>query len=262
MTDSPISNLRIHYHVEGRGPDVLLLHGWSSSRRMWQHLTPALARTHRCWSLDLPGFGDSDKPADGWYSIPKFTASVRYFMESMGLEHASVVGHSMGGMIALDLAAVSPERVARLVVINPVVTGRAYLRAFATLRPRASLLQHTHEWSRRLIHPVVRHPLSTTLNRGVRYLGRRAEDFTRATPESLLGSGRAIADFDTRPGLAQIKAPTLVILGKFDVQVPNSEGHTVAAHVPNARLFVYTAGHAITDDYPGEMVRGIRDFIG
>lgn len=262
MTDGQASYLRIHYHVEGRGPDVLLIHGWSSSRRMWQHLTPALARTHRCWSLDLPGFGDSDKPADDWYSIPKFTTSVRHFMETMGLDQVAVVGHSMGGMIALDLASAYADRVTRLVVINPVVTGRAYLRAFARLRARASFLQRTHALSRRLIHPVVRHPLSTTLNNGVRYLGRRAEDFTRATPESLLGSGRAIADFDTRPTLTHITAPTLVILGKFDAQVPNSEGHLVAAQVPNARLLVYTAGHAITDDRPGEMVRVIRDFIG
>jgi pimeloyl-ACP methyl ester carboxylesterase len=261
MIKTQASPLRIHFHVEGHGPDVILLHGWSSSRRMWHYLTPALARTYRCWSVDLPGFGDSDKPDDAWYSIPNFTASVRRFMEGMGLRRAHIVGHSMGGMIALDFAATHPEHVERLAVINPVVTGRAYLRAFANLQPRAHLVNRTHELTRRVVHPVARHPLSTSLNRGVRDISRRAHDFTRATPASLLGSGRAIVNYDVRAKLSQIAATTLVVLGTWDTQIPNSEGHLVAVEVPRARLVVYSAGHAITDDRPGEMAPLIRNFL-
>src|SRR5262245_49370027 len=100
----PVDGLLIHYNVIGNGPDAVFVHGWGASRRMWSHAASALAEHYRCWSLDLPGCGDSDRPVDHWYSIPNFTALLRGFMEGHGLRQVRLVGHSMGGMITLNLA--------------------------------------------------------------------------------------------------------------------------------------------------------------
>jgi pimeloyl-ACP methyl ester carboxylesterase len=256
-----LNGITVHYWVEGHGPDVVLIHGWGSSRQMWAHLSAALAPAHQCWSLDLPGFGDSERPEQAWYSIPNYTATVRRFMEAMGLPRAHVVGHSMGGLIALDFAAAHPERLARLVVMNPVVTGRAYLRAAADWERGAAVLDNAVRLSRRLVQPVLAHPVSHSLHQGVRHLHRRFSDFSRTTPEVLMTSGRAVTTYDVSPRLRSITAPTLVVLGTLDANVPNSEGHLAAVEIPNARLAVFRAGHSVTDDHPEAIRRLLRDFL-
>ncbi|MDW8326894.1 MAG: alpha/beta hydrolase [Anaerolineales bacterium] len=256
-----LNGIHIHFNVEGHGPDVLLIHGWSSSRRMWDRVSAALADRFRCWALDLPGFGESDKPEDAWYSIPNYTEIVYHFAETMGLRQLRVVGHSMGGLIALDFAATHRERMAKLVAINPVVTGRTYLGAFADWPHTMQLLYNAHEISRRLVRPMLNHPLAGRWSRPVNRLRRRTDEFTQATPDSLIHSGRAVVRYDVRPKLAQIGAPTLIVLSTFDASVPNSEGHVAAAAIPNARLAVFNAGHTVTDDRPAESLRLIREFL-
>ena len=81
----PVDGLLIHYDVAGHGPDVVFVHGWGSSRRMWNQVMAALSGKFRCWSIDLPGCGDSDRPVDHWYSIPNLTALVRGFLEGQGV---------------------------------------------------------------------------------------------------------------------------------------------------------------------------------
>lgn len=256
-----LNGINIHYQVEGRGPDVLLIHGWSSSRRMWATFSAALADQFRCWSLDLPGFGDSDKPEAAWYSIPNYTEIVSHFAETMGLQQSRVVGHSMGGLISLDYSATHRERVTKLVAINPVVTGRAYWGAFADWQRGVQVLNNAQRLSRRVVQPVLHHPLTDRWPKAVNRLRRRTDEFTQATADSLLHSGRAVVRYDVRPKLTQISAPTLVVLSTFDASVPNSEGHVAAAAIPNARLAVFNAGHTVTDDRPAESLRLIREFL-
>jgi pimeloyl-ACP methyl ester carboxylesterase len=256
-----LNGLNIHYQVEGHGPDVLLIHGWSSSRRMWAAVSEALAERFRCWSPDLPGFGDSDKPEEAWYSIPNYTEIVYHFAEAMGLRRSRVIGHSMGGLISLDYSATHHERVEKLVAINPVVTGRAYWGSFADWQRGVQVLNNAQRLSRRILQPVLNHPLADRLAQPVHRLRRRNDEFTQATPDSLMHSGRAIVRYDVRPKLGQVSAPTLVVLSTFDASVPNSEGHVAAAAIPNARLAVFNAGHTVTDDRPAESLRLIRDFL-
>jgi pimeloyl-ACP methyl ester carboxylesterase len=256
-----LNGVTVHYGVEGRGPDVLMVHGWSGSRRMWAHLSGALSPYFRCWSLDLPGFGDSDKPANGWYSIPNYRGVVSRFVETVGLRDVRLIGHSMGALIGLDFTATHPDCVSKLVVINPVVTGRAYMARLAGWKPGPLVLDNTLRLSRRFVQPVLRHQWSKVLHPGVRYLRQRNDDFSRATLESLFGSGRAVVGYDVLGKLPRIAAETLVILGTLDTTVPNSEGHLVAVEVPRARLVVLNAGHLVTDDRPAQTLRVIREFF-
>ncbi len=258
-----VRGINVQYSVEGYGPDVLLIHGWVSSRRMWAYYLALLADAHRCWSLDLPGCGDSDKPAEGWYSIPNYTALVREFMQAVGLPRAHVVGHSMGGMIAFDLAATHPEAVGRLIAINPVVTGHARPRPLARLnwdrgRPLVDL---TLRLPPRVFRQLLGESLDDRLPTGVKHFKRRTEDFFKGTPDSVLGSGRAVLTYDVAPRLSRIHAPTLVILGALDTMVPNSEGQLAAGRIHGARLAMLRAGHVLTDDFPAKTLQLVREFI-
>jgi pimeloyl-ACP methyl ester carboxylesterase len=254
-----VNGLNVTFSVEGRGSDVLFVHGWAASRRMWAHLTSELSAQYRCWAIDLPGCGDSDKPANGWYSIPNFTATVREFMRAHGLHRVRLVGHSMGGMIALNLAARHPDVVERLVAINPVVTGRANLRPLA----RPDHVRRVLDWALRL-SPLVLQPLWSDAIGGrpsLHHIRRRTQDFAKGTADSLLSSGRAVVSYDVSPLLKAVTAPTLVILGDKDLNVPCSEGLLAAECIPCASVHRLPAGHMTTDDRPAEVVQQLQRFL-
>jgi len=255
-----VNGLRLHYTVAGAGPDIVFVHGWASSRRMWTTFLPHLTRSFRCWALDLPGFGDSEKPASSWYSIPNFTAALLAFMQQHDLERPSLVGHSMGGMIVLNLAARHPEAVARVVAINPVVTGRANLKPLDHPNYSQRVLSWVLRMSPSVLAPLLSHPLGHRVS-GLTYIRRRHEDFAKGTSESLLLSGRAIFAYDVSPLLERITAPTLVMVGLQDLNVSPAEGRLAAARIPGGQLHLMRAGHLPTDDRPVETLRVLQDFL-
>ena len=107
----------IAYTVAGSGPALLLIHGLGGSRDTWRHLVDGLAQTHTVIAPDLPGHGESDPPA-GDYSLGAHACALRDLMLSLGHPRFSVVGHSLGGGIALQTAYQFPERVDRLILIG------------------------------------------------------------------------------------------------------------------------------------------------
>ena len=252
-----VNGLNINFTDVGAGPDAIFIHGWASSSRMWAGLLPALASDYHCWSLDLPGFGDSDKPAASWYTIPNYTLMVMEFARLLQLGPLRLVGHSMGGLIALDMAARHPEAVERVVAINPVITGRPRLRPFA--RPGYS--RHFLNWALRfspaVMQPLLAHPIGLRVS-GLHPIRRRAEEFFKSTADSLLSSGRAVVGYDLTPLLERIVAPTLVIVGDRDTNVSSREGRFAAGRIAAARLHVMHAGHLLTDDRPAEVVQLLK----
>jgi pimeloyl-ACP methyl ester carboxylesterase len=106
----------IRYDVIGGGPAVILVHGWLSSSRIWEQLAGRLAQRFTVYTLDLSGFGESDKPLSG-YGIRNGSRLLYAFCAHFGLTHANVIGHDLGGAMAVKLAADHPDVVGRLVVI-------------------------------------------------------------------------------------------------------------------------------------------------
>ncbi|MBN2471545.1 MAG: alpha/beta hydrolase, partial [Anaerolineae bacterium] len=129
----PVSSLV--YHVCGAGPDVLLLHGWLGSGRMWHGVMRALSPYFRSWAPDLPGFGASPLPEDAEpSSLADYQHSVRTFCDALSVRPYALVGHSMGALLALSLAVEHPELMDRLVLLSPPVRGRIGLRLDVPLR--------------------------------------------------------------------------------------------------------------------------------
>ena len=114
---------RIHYIVRGSGPPLLLFHGLGTSVWAWHAVMDPLVRRYTCYALDMLGHGHSDKPRTD-FAIPDFARAVDHAMEALGIVRAHVMGVSMGGVLAAELAASYPSRVDRLVLVGTPVRDR------------------------------------------------------------------------------------------------------------------------------------------
>jgi pimeloyl-ACP methyl ester carboxylesterase len=119
-----VNGLKLHYLVAGRGPAVILLHGYTQTSRMWRPVIPLLAAKFMVIAPDLPGIGDSDIPTDG---LDMKTAAIRInaLAKSLGVQKARVVGHDIGLMVAYAYAAQFPAEVEKLVVMDAFLPGVA-----------------------------------------------------------------------------------------------------------------------------------------
>src|SRR3954452_6405855 len=113
----------VSYCTAGSGPVLVLIHGITSSSRTWERVLPALAEHHTVIAPDLLGHGESAKPR-GDYSLGAYASGIRDLLVALGHPRATVVGHSLGGGIAMQLAYQFPERVERLVLVNSGGLGR------------------------------------------------------------------------------------------------------------------------------------------
>ncbi|MBI3638090.1 MAG: alpha/beta fold hydrolase [Candidatus Rokubacteria bacterium] len=123
--------LTLHYLKEGRGPAVVLLHGLGGFAASWRWNMGALAAGATVYALDLPGFGLSAKPARAPYDLTYFARAVHGFLTTLGIARASLVGHSLGGTIAMTYALTYPARVDRLALIGAIVPGFTYRLSWA-----------------------------------------------------------------------------------------------------------------------------------
>jgi len=120
-----LDGLPIHYLVEGRGPALLFVHGLGGFAESWRHNIGYLARQATVYALDLPGFGQSGKPRAA-YGLPFFTQAIRAFVNEMGLGRLTLVGHSLGGAMALAYAIAHPADVERVALVGAVAPGFGY----------------------------------------------------------------------------------------------------------------------------------------
>jgi len=268
MPTIQLNDHTIHYRVEGVGPDVLMIHGWASSWRMWERPMSRLASAGlRAWAIDLPGSGESDtlNAPKGWYTIAHLADAVEAFTERAGIGSAALVGHSMGGAIALEMTHRHPEATRALVLVAPVVSGRLGLMLHVFLgspfgRRLLELSQQHNSLARlggrtRFAAPWLRHIPGSALRRD-------AEDLARTTPQAAIGTLRAVIGFDFADRLAQVRAPTLVIVGARDITVPPGEGELAAKKIPGAQLVELRGiGHQPVDECPEEFDRLLLGFI-
>ena len=121
--EARVLGYRMRYLTGGAGDPVLLLHGLADCKEAWQRLLPALARRHRVYAPDLLGCGASEKPSIS-YSLWAMATYLRHFLDAVGVETANIVGHSLGGGLALHLYIQYPERVQRLALVASGGLGR------------------------------------------------------------------------------------------------------------------------------------------
>lgn len=246
---------RAHAVDAGEGPPVLLLHGFLHSSYTWRHTIEALAARHRVVALDLLGCGWSDR-GTGDYSLEGLTRWVCGALDALEVDdlHA-VVGNSLGGALALDLALGAPDRVGRVALVSPLgatlpVPGLPFrLLGVPALEPLFRLTAGNAAFARRALSLMAyrRRPVDEEVIHGFAPLER---------PGSLLAAtGMASALWDTSASvearLGALSRPALVVWGAKDGVLPLPYGRRVAGLMPGARLEVFDdCGHCAHEEDP------------
>lgn len=239
----------------GAAETVLLLHGYSDSGRSWAPVIGALPPAWHVLAPDQRGHGDSDRPADG-YGIAQLAADAAALLDAAGVRRATVVGHSMGSMVAQQLALDHPGRVARLVLVGATPHPRG--------EPVRALLGEVQALTDPVSETFIREFQRSTLYRAI-----PEAFFEQAVAESRKLPARvwraladAIAAFDVRTRLHRIACPTLVVWGARETIFLRPEQEEILAALPRAAFLEYEdAGHALHWEEPERFARDLAAFV-
>ncbi len=250
------SGVRTHYIKEGNGETVIVfIHGFGGSTYSWRKNMAALAQKYTVVSVDVRGFGYTSRDPASEYSARGYATHVSTFMDILGIRRPILVGHSLGGEVAVRIALQRPEDIAGLVLIDP---------AGLPTQPRS-------------VAPPIPQPLQTTLIRfftSMRVVRSGLESAfydkslvdsemiaayrdpldVEGAEEMLWRMARTSAPSLNRSEIAQISAPTLIIWGKHDRLIPLSQGRELASLIRGSRLVVLDrAGHMPQEERASEV---------
>ena len=262
MPEITRDGVRIHYEDEGTGPAVLLIHGHTLDRRVWEPVMPGLrAAGLRIVRPDLRGHGLSDRPDSG-YNLAHHAADLAAVLESCGLEEAVVAGYSVGGGIALEMALTMPEPVGGLVLLSPVMPDRPFEAVFMDNLREVARVTRAEGIAAAMAGPWAASPLFAH-SFGKPGIRERVLDITRDFPgaEYLATARDRVERAWTVPDrLAEIAVPTAVLVGERELPGFRAWAGEAAAGIPGARLEVLAdCGHLLPFEAPDRVAAAIID---
>jgi pimeloyl-ACP methyl ester carboxylesterase len=253
----------------GRGDTVLCLHGLGGTKASFLPTVAALADSYRVVAIDLPGFGESDKPIGAPYNAPWFARVAVEALDALGVERAHLVGNSMGGRVAIEAGLAHAERVNGLALLSPALAwlrDRRWLPLVRLARPELGLLQVA---PRPVVERVVRRVLPSNMNDWVAvgldeflrsYLTPRGRAAFYAAARSIyLDEPHGDDGFWTR--LAQLAPDSLFVWGRKDTLVPIAFMRHVERVLPAARHLELDCGHVPQLERPRATHAAIKDFL-
>ncbi|MHA2069495.1 MAG: alpha/beta fold hydrolase [Candidatus Thorarchaeota archaeon] len=266
MPKATVNGINIDYRVEGQGEPLIMIAGFSSEKNGWWFQTKAFKKYYRIITFDNRGVGKSDKPT-GPYTVKRMADDAIGLMDHLGIEKAHVLGISMGGMIAQELAINHPERVDKLVLAS-------------TFTRRDETSGFTSEASKRLETFFRSLPNEVEIRRGYvtaidltlnkRFYRILAVPLTKtmirlsdtSALNGLVGQRDAALAHNTADRLKLIKAPTLVITGTNDRLVKPISSEVIANLVPKAKLVKVDGGsHGVCVEMRSEFNKEVLDFL-
>jgi pimeloyl-ACP methyl ester carboxylesterase len=250
-----------------RAPALVLVHGLFASHRSFEDLIEDLSARFHVLAPDLPGFGESEKPSPARYAygIEAHAEAVVDLIAAFGVGRASVLGHGIGGAVALTLAADHRELVTRLVVEGSLAyPAPRSLRARLPLVPIVGGIAFKQLYGRAIFRSIFREEmyapgLSAPLSRIDWHYDIFNSPSARESAHATM-----LATRDTRPVVARlprIVAPTLVLWGHDDLIYPASHAHRLARSIPGARLEIMDAGHVPHEERPREFLALLTEFL-
>lgn len=260
-----VDGLHVHYQVSGPpdAPVVLLLHGFGSSLQTWNVWTHKLEQNFRVIRPDLPGFGLTGAVPSKDYSDRHDVATLRHFVDQLGLTRYSIVGHSLGGKLAWSLAADQPERVVSLVLMAPdgfapeaqwgtrPYEGSATLGLIKYCLPEYFVRQFLDAafFDAQWLTP----PLVTRYHDMLRAPGVRG---------AILDRAEQTVYADPRADLKKIKAPTLLLWGEHDAMIPSSNASSYSAVLRQSTTVVLpNLGHVLQEEQPDVGLSHVDAFL-
>jgi len=255
----------------GEGPPLIFIHGLSGCWQNWLEQLPHFARDHRVIAVDLPGFGQSEMPAED-ISISGYAETIDALITEIGIDAARIVGNSMGGFIGSELAIGHPARVERLVLVAAAGLSIESIRTERTrgMRHRAenvvffslgNVASRSHQVA---LRPRLRHALLLVV------AAHPSKLPGPLAAEQVLGSGKpgfsdaleAMCRYPLRDRLEKISCPTLILWGDKDRLVPLKDAAVFEQLIPDSRKIIYKdTGHVSMMERPARFNEDVRAFL-
>jgi pimeloyl-ACP methyl ester carboxylesterase len=233
----------------GRGGlPVVLVHSTAGNSAHWSHQLAHLRPTRRAVALDLRGHGRSDPPSNGDYSINAMAADVHAVVEALSIPRFVLVGHSLGGGVALTYAGAHPDQIAGLLLLDPI--GDATQYSAAEVQGFLNKLQSDYAGTIEGYWDQIAGPGSSVRD-------RLRNDLRATQPETVVGAFRAVMEFNPHPVLGRYRGPTLSIVTPHNNE-PFSL-HRLGKGFPHR--IVQGTGHWIQLDKPEEFNRLLDEFL-
>jgi pimeloyl-ACP methyl ester carboxylesterase len=264
--------VKLYYEEQGKGPPLLLIHGFGASTFTWRFVAPELAKTHRVIAVDLKGFGQSDKPFDDRYSVFDQAELLAQLIEEKDLRNLTLVGHSFGGGVALLLALQANQRlegrITKLVLLDSIAYPQNIPVFFRLLDvPLVSQI------GVRMVPPS----MQTRVALEIAYFDDSKIDpaeveayaaplKTAAGKHAMIHSARQILPEDIAAlseSYKTMELPTLILWCDHDRIVPLEVGLRLRRTLPNSTLrLVEDCGHMPQEEQPANTLSLIKGFIG
>lgn len=251
-----VGKLDIHYLTGGCGDPLMVIHGGANGARAWRKNVAELAKYYTVYVPDLPGFGHS-QPMEGNCHIPELVDFVDDFSDELGLKSFHLVGHSLGGGIALSYVLRFPHKVKKLVLVSSMFLGREVAL-----------------WARFLSHfPVSRAIGAAVIGilKGVKWVAERlfaGVEFMLPFSKVSIGLGTSIITLREQAivlmhRLSEVMVPTLVVWGAKDPIVPVEHAYAAAELIPDCRVHIFEdCGHSVYRERIPEFSRLLTSFLG
>jgi pimeloyl-ACP methyl ester carboxylesterase len=266
----PTMTHRISLLEAGTGAPAVAIHGLGATKASFLATVAALAPRFRVIAIDLPGFGDSDKPVGAPYDARFFAKAVVELLDALELQSAHVIGNSLGGRVALEVGLQAPDRARRLALLAPSLAWlrkRPWAPALRVVRPELGLLPHAPR-------PVVERILDRTMPEARDgWAAAGIDEFLRSFSTA---RGRAAFYAAARqiyleepdgkdgfwPRLRELRVPSLFVWGRRDSLVPLAFARHVTEAVPAAEHLELNCGHVPQMERPRETHEAIARFFG
>jgi pimeloyl-ACP methyl ester carboxylesterase len=263
--------VRLYVEEAGRGLPLVLIHGLGGSSYSWRRLIPALSRTHRVFAIDMKGFGRSEKPFDLDYGPDEQAKLIAQFLRQKRLIGATIVGHSYGGLVALELARqlqrTNQGRIQKLILMNAPAYAQSVpiKQAFLTLPvvPYVALIAIPPIFTARAGLSSSYLGLEHVTDKDV---GKYADPLHEAGGRhALIATMRRVSELIDRGEVAtytNLRVPTLLIWCRHDSVVPLSTGKRLVSELPHARLdIIERCDHTPIEETPTETLKLMQHFL-
>lgn len=265
--------VRLHYVAVGARDPVLFVHGNPTWSYLWRNVLPAVGRRHRAIALDLPGFGRSEQPVAGRYDFEDHARALAGFIDALGLERLSIVGHDWGGVLTMDWATRNVERVKSVALMSTSVVRVGGLLQPLLKLPRLPGLGWLLVQQLNLFLPLALRAGVRTRRLTAAELRHYREPFPDAasrlpirrwTEQLPAGPGDAAYDAMARieAALPGFDRPVLIVRGSRDPILTAKRAQRMVDVLPSARVEVMQgAGHFLQEDDPAEVGRLLNNFL-
>lgn len=245
-----IGDMKINYIVSGEGKDVVLLHGWGCSIETMKPIHKYLERFFKVYSVDLPGFGQSDTPKVAW-GAEEYGIAMDKFLNKLNIDNPILIGHSHGGRTSIYLGAT--RKVNKIILVDS-----------AGVKPKRSLKYYFKVYTYKAAKVVLKLPglsphREEILNKMKGKVG--STDYKNASGV-MQSTFVKVVNSDLKELMGKIKAPTLLIWGEKDTATPVSDAKIMEKLIPDAGLVVFkNAGHYSYLDNYNQFIAVISEFL-